>query len=123
MAKTTLVTAGILLASVLVAAPAAAKHRHGDRKPCYIESRDVRIIREYYEPRRRSLPPGLAKKYARTGQLPPGWAKKVEPLPVEVERRLVVLPPGYRRGYVDGTVVVYAPSTQVAVDVVAVFGR
>lgn len=24
------------------------------------------------------LPPGLAKKYARTGQLPPGWQKKVQ---------------------------------------------
>ena len=90
---------------------------------CYFEERDVRIIRDYYEPRYRSLPPGLAKKYRRTGQLPPGWQKKMQPLPVEVERRLVVLPPEYRRGYIDGTVVVYSPHTQVIVDVVALFGR
>ncbi len=90
---------------------------------CYFQEQDVRIIREYYEPRYRSLPPGLAKKYRRTGQLPPGWQKKMQPLPVEVERRLVVLPPEYRRGYIDGTVVVYSPRTQVIVDVVALFGR
>jgi Ni/Co efflux regulator RcnB len=104
------------------------KHGHqrdaddvGDRG--YFQEQDVRIIREYYEPRYRSLPPGLAKKYRRTGQLPPGWQKKMQPLPIEVERRLVVLPPEYRRGYIDGTVVVYSPHTQVIVDVVALFGR
>ncbi len=104
------------------------KHGHqydaDDGSPCcYFQEQDVRIIREYYEPRYRSLPPGLAKKYRRTGQLPPGWQKKMQPLPVEVERRLVVLPPEYRRGYIDGTVVVYSPRTQVIVDVVALFGR
>ena len=55
---------------------------------------DVRVIREYYTPRYRSLPPGLQKKYARTGQLPPGWQKKLEPLDPVVERRLVALPAG-----------------------------
>lgn len=116
-------TYGLLLGALLIAAPASAKHKHPDRQPCYLQPHDVRIIREYYEPRQRSLPPGLAKKYARTGRLPPGWAKRVEPLPVEVERRLVVLPRGYRRGYVDGAIVVYAPRTQVAFDIVAVIGQ
>lgn len=128
---------GVVLATVLWAATASAKpkHWHDDKHwkkhdedrderhkaNCYFRHDDVRIIREYYQPRYRALPPGLAKKYERTGHLPPGWAKKMEPLPVDVERRLVVLPPDYRRGYIDGSIVVYSPRTQVVVDVVAVF--
>jgi len=119
---------GVMLLSVLPAATAAAKpkHWHDDEKhwnrqgqACYFQREDIAIIRQYYEPRYRSLPPGLAKKYYRTGHLPPGWQKKMEPLPVAVERRLVVLPPEYRRGYIDGTVVVYSPRTQVVVDMIS----
>jgi hypothetical protein len=121
-------THSVLVLSLLIAAPAAAKpkhwhedEKHGNARSCYFQPQEVRIIREYYEPQSRSLPPGIAKKYYRTGHLPPGWAKKMQPLPVAVERQLVVLPRGYRRGYVDGVVVVYAPSTQLVVDVVALF--
>jgi hypothetical protein len=121
-------THGVLVLSLLTAAPAAAKpkHWHEDGKhanagSCYFQPQEVRIIREYYEPQSRSLPPGIAKKYYRTGQLPPGWARKMQPLPVAVERQLVVLPRGYRRGYIDGVVVVYSPSTHVVVDVVGLF--
>ena len=84
-------------------------------------TRDVRVIREYYQPRYRNLPPGLRKKYARTGQLPPGWQKKMEPFPVAVERELVVLPSGYRRGVIDGNAVIYNPRTHVIVDVAVLF--
>jgi len=106
--------------------PLSAKHWHDDRehghgKRCYVAEHDVEVIREYYAPRYRELPPGLAKKYERTGQLPPGWAKRIEPVPVVVERRLAPLPPAYRRGVIDGYVVVYQPRTQVVVDVVALF--
>ena len=133
----------VVLASVIAAVPAAAKPRHwhddaahwnkhwhgGDDDDerghhagdCRFGPPDVRIIREYYEPRYRPLPPGLAKKYYRTGHLPPGWQKKMEPLPAAMERRLVALPRGYRRGYIDGSVVVYSPSTQVVIDVVTLF--
>ncbi len=137
---------GVLLLSLLPAAPAAAKpkHWHEDEKhwkkhanhhdkerdearhraaSCYFQPRDIRIVREYYEPRYRSLPPGLAKKFYRTGHLPPGWEKKMEPLPVAVERRLVELPTGYSRGYIDGVVVVYSPRTQILIDVVPLAGR
>jgi hypothetical protein len=84
-------------------------------------TRDLRVIRQYYEPRYRNLPPGLRKKYARTGQLPPGWQKKMEPFPVVVERELVVLPSGYRRGVIDGNAVIYNPHTHVIVDVAVLF--
>jgi hypothetical protein len=70
---------------------------------------DVQIIREHYAPKYRNLPPGLQKKLARTGSLPPGWQKKLEPLPFELERRLVGLPDGYRRGVIDGHAVIYRP--------------
>ena len=131
----------VLAVSWLSAAPAVAKpHWHEDQKHwnkhwhaaedddrdvdhhaarCYFQPHDIRIIREYYAPRSRSLPPGLAKKLARTGRLPPGWERTLEPLPVAIERQLVVLPPGYRRGYLDGSVVVYSPQTQVMVGIVA----
>jgi len=135
---------GVLVLSLVSGAPAAAttKHWHEDEKHrnkhwqdhdddgddrdehaayCYFEPHDVRILREYYEPRYRSLPPGLAKKFYRTGQLPSGWQKKVEPLPIEVERRLVPLRPDYRRGYVDGAVVVYIPRTEILIDVFPLF--
>ncbi len=83
--------------------------------------REVRVIRDYYGSRYRDLPPGLRKKYARTGQLPPGWRKKIEPFPVVVERELVVLPAGYQRGVIDGHAVIYNPRTQVVVDVAVLF--
>ncbi len=83
--------------------------------------RELRVIREYYTPRYRSLPPGLRKKYARTGQLPPGWRKKMEPFPAVVERELVVLPSGYQRGVIDGHAVIFNPRSQVIVDVAVLF--
>jgi len=137
MKPSTTLVSGVLLASLLSVATASAKpkhwhdddkhgNKHDDRDErheanCYFRHDDVRVIREYYQPRYRALPPGLAKKYDRRGHLPPGWEKKMEPLPVDVERRLVVLPPEYRRGCIDGSIVVYSPRTHVIVDVVAVF--
>jgi Ni/Co efflux regulator RcnB len=141
--KTTL---GVLVATLLVSAPAYAKHWHDDddhwkkhakhhdrdddddrdfdhrHESCYFQPHDVEVISRYYAPRYRSLPPGLEKKYYRTGHLPPGWEKRMEPVPVVVERELVPVPPEYRRGIIDGNVVLYSPRTQVVIDVVALFG-
>ena len=116
----------VLSLALLSAAPVAAKPGHGAHRgkhegACYFEPHDIEVVRTYYEPRQ--LPPGLAKKLYRTGHLPPGWAKRMEPLPPDVERRLVVLPPTYRRGYIDGSIVVYSPSTQIIVDVMRIPGR
>jgi len=107
------------------AKPHAEKHGDSDRDAdvCWFQPHDVEVITGYYAPQHRALPPGLAKKYYRTGHLPPGWQKKIQPLPVIVERQLVALPPDYRRGVIDGYAVVYNPRTQVVIDVVAVFGR
>jgi hypothetical protein len=136
------VATGVLALCLVSASPALAKpkHWHDDQKHgnkarhdgdddsddrrggvCYLSSHDVRIVHDYYEPRHRSLPPGLAKKYRRTGHLPPGWEKRMEPLPRKLEDRLAVLPEGYRRGYLDGEIVVYSPRTRVIIDVAALF--
>ncbi|MBZ5556541.1 MAG: hypothetical protein LAO77_04630 [Acidobacteriia bacterium] len=89
---------------------------------CYFRPGDARLIGEYYAPRYRSLPPGLQKKLMRRGRLPPGWERRMEPLPIVLERQLVPLPPEYRRGVVDGHVVVYNPRAEVVIDVVGLFG-
>lgn len=83
--------------------------------------REVQILREHYTPRSRSLPPGLQKKYRRTGQLPPGWQKKFEPFPSRLERQLVVLPAGYSRGVIDGHAIIFNRRSQVIVDLAALF--
>lgn len=110
-----------IFTTVLVAAPAWADHgkKHGDHERArayYFQPYDVRVIRPY-APVYQSLPPGLAKKYYRTGHLPPGWQKKIQPFPVVLERQLVRLPPPYHRGFIDGYAVVYNPRTQVIIDV------
>src|SRR5688572_30095716 len=84
-------------------------------------SGDSRIVREYYEPRYRRLPPGLRKKYNRTGHLPPGWQRKMQPMPWAVERRLGVLPREYRRGIIDDHAVIYAPRRGVFIDATVLF--
>lgn len=84
-------------------------------------SGEVRVIRDYYAPRYRSLPPGLQKKIARGGQLPPGWRKKLQPFPVEVERHLGPLPRDYGRGVIDGHAVIYNTRSQVVIDVTMLF--
>jgi len=82
---------------------------------------DTRIIRQYYAPQHRRLPPGLQKKYSRTGTLPWGWQRRMQPMPVIVERQLVALPPGYRRGIIDDNAVIYAPRTGAVIDATGVF--
>jgi len=112
------------LLTLVLSAPASAKTKHQRHTGfCYFGDKDVQVLGAYYTPRApRSLPPGLAKKYARTGKLPPGWQKKMQPIPVAVERQLVPLPRDYRRGIVDGFAIVYNSRTGVTIDVVALFG-
>jgi len=70
-------------------------------------ARDVEMIRSYYAPQYRNLPPGLQKKYERTGQLPPGWQKKMKPLPPSLERECAPLPAGFRRGVIEAHAIIY----------------
>jgi len=131
-------------AVLLVGVPSsnAGEHGHGRRSsyPVYdrglsgqvhvvFSSRDTQVIREYYRPVYREryrpqyqrLPPGLQKKYYRTGSLPPGWQRRMQPFPIVVERQLIVLPQGYRRGVIDGNAVIYEPRRGVVIDATVVF--
>jgi hypothetical protein len=83
-------------------------------------TRDVEIIRRHYAPQYRNLPPGLQKKYERTGQLPPGWQKKIKSFPPSLERECAPLPAGYRRGVIDAHAVIYN-SRGTIIDVAVLF--
>ena len=101
-------------AAVADDAPDIAAHVHfsiGER----------RVIREYYAPRYRALPPGLQKKVARGGQLPPGWQKKLQAFPFEVERQLAPLPRDCGRGVIDGHAVIYSTRSHAVIDVAVLF--
>lgn len=86
----------------------------------YFRPEDRVILSQYYPVQ--SLPPGLRKKYARTGTLPPGWQKRVQPLPVAVVEQLPPPPLNCERGYVDGYAVVYDRRTRVILDTVDLIG-
>ena len=88
------------------------KHGH---EAYYFRPSDRQVILTHYQPG--TLPPGLAKKLARTGKLPRGWEKRFHPMPVIVERQLPPLEPYYRRGIIDGCAVVYDQRTRVILDV------
>jgi hypothetical protein len=86
----------------------------------YFRPEDRVILGQYYPVQ--SLPPGLRKKYARTGTVPPGWQKRLQPLPVAVVEQLPPPPPNCERGYVDGYAVVYDRRTRVILDTVDLIG-
>lgn len=87
----------------------------GGRGGRYFRSEDIVVVQRYYQGPR-DLPPGLRKKYYRTGELPPGWQKKIRPFPPELVRVLPPPPPNCERGYIDGVAVVYDRTTRIIVD-------
>jgi hypothetical protein len=109
--------AGVLLGgTVFVDRAEAGDKRRGDRRrevryehrdDRYFRGRDVIVIRDHHRPYYRPLPRGVRHHYHRSGFLPRGWAKRVRPVPVYLEREMVVVPRGYRRGIIDGHAVVY----------------
>ncbi len=118
----------ILVCVLMVTASLGAKHkghRGKGKHEAYARFRveDVREIERYYYGRPGGLPPGLEKKLARGGRLPPGWEKKMVPFPVEVERRLPLLDPGYCRGMIGGQAVIYNERTRVILDIAVPLGR
>ena len=92
--------------------------KHGGR---YFRDQDYVYLRQYYDGPR-DLPPGLRKKYYRTGTLPPGWQKRWRPMPVVVVQQLPPLPDYCERGYIDGYAVVMDRRTRVIVDAVDIVG-
>lgn len=121
-----LAVAGVVGAGILAPLEAEAGDHRRQRAAVrvysgpFFPSHDVYVIREYYRPSYRPLPPGLARKYYRTGWLPPGWQRRIRPIPFWVERQLVPLPPGYYRGFIDNHAVVYDARGTV-IDVTLIF--
>jgi hypothetical protein len=99
---------------------------HEGKHAVYFRPED-RVVMERYYSGPRNLPPGLAKKYQKTGKLPPGWEKKMRPFPVELVRVLPPPPPNCERGYIDGVAVVYDRKTRIILDsidlIAAIAGR
>lgn len=83
---------------------------------------DLRILRDYYAQHPVRLPPGLQKKYARTGQLPPGWQKKMQAFPASIDARLPAPCAYCGRGVVDGYGVIYDKRTSIILDAVRLAG-
>jgi hypothetical protein len=81
----------------------------------YFRREDYSAVQRYYNGPR-DLPPGLRKKYYRTGKLPPGWEKKIRPFPPELVRLLPPAPPNCGRGYIDGVAIVYDRRTRIILD-------
>ncbi len=89
---------------------------------------EVTVINRYFTDNRNGLPPGLAKRdrlppglerqLQRNGTLPPGLQKKVQPLPPELERRLRVLPTGWRRVVIAGNVIMMNEKSAAIYDIV-----
>jgi hypothetical protein len=100
--------------------------RDGDRQSRYFRHEDYGTIAQYYGGPR-NLPPGLQKKYYRTGSLPPGWQKKMRPFPPELVYQLPPRSPNCEFGYIDGVAVVYDRKTRIILDSIdlisAVTGR
>ena len=76
--------------------------RRNDR---YFRDRDIVVLRDYYRPHYRA--PRARVVYQRNGYLSDGWARRIRPVPVYIERDLRPVPRGYRRGLIDGYVVVH----------------
>ena len=89
---------------------------------------EITLVRNYFESNKAGLPPGLAKReklppglqkhLERNGTLPPGLQKKVQPMPPELERRMRLLPTGYRRVVIAGNVILMNEKTAVIYDIV-----
>ncbi|MHB1215432.1 MAG: hypothetical protein ACYCY9_10625 [Thiobacillus sp.] len=118
------------LAPALIGCETGPSYGDDARDPHYSVSvvftdHDRRLINDYYAPRYRNLPPGLAKR----DRLPPGHAWRVrrnQPipddarwryLPGELEQRLTRLPPGYVRVVVGTDVAIMNVRSRVVVDV------
>ncbi len=90
-------------------------HRHG--KGCYFEPHDLHLIAAYYA-QLHATSSVEEKKIHRNDQLPHGWETRMDLLPAALEHMLVPVPPGYRRGIIDGSAVVYNLQSGIAMDAV-----
>jgi hypothetical protein len=126
-------TAFLIAASVTTLFGCEVTPRHGEIRVhdrdydvhVVFSDHDRVLIRDYYGPPHRGLPPGLAKK----GKVPPGHAWRMQrhgpippevawrPLPNDLDRRLSRLPDGYVRVIVGADIGIMNVRTRVVFDV------
>jgi hypothetical protein len=106
------------------------KNKHGDddARSYEFSDRDGDAMRDWYRGHRNSLPPGLAKKdrlppglerqLEVRGTLPPGLQKRIQPVPVELEREMPPAPAECSHVVIGGHIVLLNRRTNV---VMAVF--
>ncbi len=93
---------------------------------------DRDMIRQHFRTGRSNLPPGLAKRggnlppglekqLVRNGHLPPGLERRIDPFPIELERRLPPLKPGLIRGILGGSAIIMNSKTRLILDVFSVY--
>jgi len=103
------------------------KHDNDDQSEHYYSQHYDEAARGWYHQNEGHLPPGLAKKdqlppglekqLVRRGTLPPGLQKKIQPCPVELERRLPPPPPDCVNVLIGGHVVLLNHRTNIVVDI------
>jgi hypothetical protein len=104
------------------------KHGEDDHDQGYYKNRDGDSARGWYVEHQDNLPTGLAKKdrlppglekqQVRRGTLPPGLQKRLQPVPVDLERCLPPPPPECAHVLVGGHIVLLNQRTNVVVDLV-----
>lgn len=112
-----------------------SKHEIRDR----FNQDERHLIQDYYQHNSyeqaggppNQLPPGLQKKYERTGTLPPGWQKKVQPgqvlsrdiysygreIPYDLRRQLPIGPVGSKILEVEGKIIRVMEGSRMILDV------
>ena len=68
--------------------------------------------------KRDRLPPGLERQLREKGTLPPGLQKKIQPLPLSLEKQMRILPTGWRRVVIAGNVIMMNEKTNLIYDII-----
>jgi hypothetical protein len=116
----------LLLVAACLCAPAKEHDRdhgkHGGpehgRHAVYFRPEHRTVIVNYYGGVQ-NLPPGLAKKWMRTGSLPPGWERRMRPVPIVVVHEMGPICATCGVGVIDRCAVVYDRKTRIILDVLA----
>jgi hypothetical protein len=99
----------------------------------FFRDAETKLMLDYYRAGSGHVPPGLTKSGAIpaalarqlrvTGTLPAALAKKMEPLPAELDKLLMVLPEGYKRGACGTVALLVQDGTLLIVDALELVRR
>ena len=124
---------GISICTALSALNGGSAAALDNKRPERFSSDERRIIEDFYHQGKKAnkkglppglakrggnLPPGLQKKLDRDGKLPPGLQQRLEPLPVDLDRRLPLLPEYYERLILERDIVLIDRRTNRILDII-----